>query len=96
VIIAAGLDGIRHEMQPPAEATDNIHAMSPEERRAAGIPALPDNLHDAVAEMERSELVADALGEHVFEWFIRNKREEWLAYRSDVTPFEVDRYFPVL
>ena len=96
LILAAGLDGIRQEMESPAEATDNIHAMSPEERRAAGIPALPDNLHDAVAEMERSELVAEALGEHVFEWFIRNKREEWLAYRSDVTPFEVDRYFPVL
>jgi glutamine synthetase len=96
LILAAGLDGIRQEMEPPAEATDNIHSMSPEERRAAGIPVLPDNLHDAVAEMERSELVAEALGEHVFEWFIRNKREEWLAYRSDVTPFEVDRYFPVL
>jgi glutamine synthetase len=96
VILAAGLDGIREEMQPQAEATDNIHAMSPEERRAAGIPVLPDNLHDAVSEMERSELVAEALGEHVFEWFIRNKREEWLAYRSDVTPFEINRYFPVL
>ncbi len=96
VILAAGLDGVRQEMEPPAEATDNIHAMSAEERRAAGIPLLPDSLHDAVAEMERSELVAETLGEHVFEWFIRNKREEWLAYRSDVSPFEIGRYFPVL
>jgi glutamine synthetase len=70
--------------------------MSEQERRAAGIRSLPDNLHDAVAEMKRSELVAEALGEHVFEWFIRNKREEWAAYREYVTPWEIDRSFPLL
>ena len=46
--------------------------------------------------MERSELVAEALGEHVFEWFIRNKRAEWSDYRAQVTPFELDRYLPNL
>ena len=46
--------------------------------------------------MERSELVAETLGEHVFDFFLRNKREEWRAYRSEVTPFELGRYLPVL
>jgi glutamine synthetase len=42
--------------------------------------------------MEESELVAETLGEHTFEWFIRNKRAEWDVYRTQVTPFELDRY----
>ncbi|MGH2724262.1 MAG: type I glutamate--ammonia ligase [Actinomycetota bacterium] len=96
VILAAGLDGIERELEPPPEATDNLHQMSEEERRATGIASLPDNLHGAVAAMERSDLVAEALGEHVFEWFIRNKRDEWQAYRSYVTPWEVERSFPIL
>jgi glutamine synthetase len=95
-IVAAGLDGIRSELQPPPEAVENLQAMSDDERRAAGIRSLPDNLHDAVALMERSDLVAEALGEHVFEWFVRNKREEWGAYRAYVTPFEIERSFPLL
>jgi glutamine synthetase len=57
---------------------------------------LPDTLESAIREMERSELVAEALGEHVFEWFIRNKREEWEAYRRYVTPWETERSFPIL
>ncbi len=96
VILAAGLDGVRRQLQPPPETVENLNDLSSEGLRAAGIASLPDNLHDAIAEMERSELVAEALGEHLFEWFIRNKREEWGAYRTYVTPYEVDRYFPLL
>jgi glutamine synthetase len=96
VILAAGLDGIQRDLSPPPEATDDLHSMSEDERRAAGIRVLPDNLLDAVLAMERSELVAQALGEHVFEWFIRNKREEWAAYRAYVTPWEIGRSFPLL
>jgi glutamine synthetase len=96
VIIAAGLDGVRRELEPPLEVTDDLSAMSAGERRAMGIASLPDNLLDAVSLMERSELVAATLGEHVFEWFIRNKREEWEDHRGHVTPLEVERSFPVL
>jgi glutamine synthetase len=96
VLVAAGLDGVRRELEPPPEATGNLHAMSEDERRAAGIASLPDSLEEAVRAMEGSELVAEALGEHVFEWFIRNKREEWESYRSYVTPWELERDFPLL
>jgi glutamine synthetase len=70
--------------------------MSEDERRALGIPSLPDSLLEAVREMSRDEVVAEALGEHVFEWFVRNKQTEWEDYRTHVTPFEVERYFPLL
>ncbi|HJV04366.1 MAG TPA: glutamine synthetase family protein [Actinomycetota bacterium] len=96
VILAAGLDGVRRELTPPPETTDDLNALDEDERRAAGIASLPDSLHDAVRLTERSELVAEALGEHLFEWFIRNKREDWDAYRAQVTPLELDRSFPLL
>jgi glutamine synthetase len=96
VILAAGLDGIERELEPPAETPENLSAMSDDERRAAGIASLPDTLLEAVHLMERSELVAETLGEHVFEWFIRNKREEWEVHRTDVTPLEIQRSFPLL
>jgi glutamine synthetase len=96
VILAAGLKGIEELYELPAEAQDDIYAMSAEERRALDIQALPDTLEDALTVMERSELMAEALGEHVFEWFIRNKREEWEEYKAYVTPFELERYLPLL
>ena len=55
---------------------------------------LPTSLDEALAEMENSELVREALGEHIFEWFLRNKRAEWMAYKAQVTPFELARYLP--
>jgi len=96
VILAAGLRGIEESYELPAEADDDVEAMTPEERRARGIASLPEDLADAIKEMERSELVAEALGEHVFDEFLRNKRLEWDGYRTYVSPFELDRYLPLL
>jgi glutamine synthetase len=61
-----------------------------------GIEPLPMSLGRALEVMERSELVAETLGEHVFDFFLRNKRAEWEDYRSQVTQFELDRYLPRL
>jgi glutamine synthetase len=61
-----------------------------------GIEPLPSSLGQAVQVMERSELVAETLGEHVFDFFLRNKRAEWADYRRQVTTFELERYLPVL
>jgi glutamine synthetase len=66
--------------------------MTPQERAADGIGALPENLAEAVTVMEDSELVAEALGEHVFDYFIRNKRREWRDYKAHVSSWELDRY----
>nr|MBA3372486.1 glutamine synthetase [Euzebyaceae bacterium] len=81
VILAAGLRGITKGYELPPEAEDNIYEMTDAERRAAGIGSLPQNLDEALREMEESELVAETLGEHVFEYFLRNKRVEWDEYR---------------
>ena len=96
VILAAGLRGIEKGYALPPEAEDNIYAMTDAERRAAGIGRVPHNLDEALRAMEESELVAEALGEYVFEWFLRNKRAEWDEYRSQVTPFELAKYLPTL
>jgi glutamine synthetase len=96
VILAAGLRGIEKAYELPPEAEDNIYEMTSAERRAAGIDSLPANLDGALRAMEDSELVAEALGEHVFEFFLRNKRVEWDEYRSQVTPYEVAKYLPTL
>jgi glutamine synthetase len=92
VMLAAGLKGVEEGYDLPPEATNNIYEMTPEERAAEGIGSLPQSLAEAITTMEESELVAEALGEHVFEYFIRNKRSEWLDYKSSVTPWELDRY----
>ena len=91
-----GLKGVEEGYELPREAATNLFAMTPEELAADGIRPLPGSLNEAVAEMERSELVAETLGEHVFEWFIRNKRAEWAAYKTHISQFELDRYLPLL
>lgn len=96
VMLAAGLRGIEEGYELPAEAANNIWEMSEDSRRDAGIGSLPQSLDEAVSIMEDSDLVRETLGEHVFEYFVRNKREEWNAYRQQVTPFELDRYLGTL
>ena len=96
VVLAAGLRGIDKGYELPPETSANLYEMTHEERAAAGIEALPGSLGEAVDVMEESELVAEALGEHVHEWFIRNKRDEWAAYKTQVSQWELDRYLPTL
>jgi glutamine synthetase len=96
VMLAAGLRGIERGYVLPPEADANLFSLSDQELEVKGIESLPSSLDEAVHVMERSELLAETLGDHVFEWFIRNKRQEWTAYRSQVTQFELDRYLPTL
>ncbi|MGN6330949.1 MAG: glutamine synthetase family protein [Motilibacteraceae bacterium] len=96
VMLAAGLKGIEEGYELPDGAEDNVWELTDAERRALGIMPLPSSLSEAIHAMEDSELVAETLGEHVFDFFLRNKRQEWADYRHQVTPFELDRYLPVL
>jgi glutamine synthetase len=96
VILAAGLRGVQNSYELPPAAEDDVWSLSERERRAAGYAPLPQNLSEALVEMENSELVAEALGEHVFDFFLRNKRAEWDSYRRHVTPYELRTYLPVL
>jgi len=92
VILAAGLKGIEQGYELPSEASSNVFELTDEERAAEGIIQLPQSLAEALDTMAKSELVAEALGEHIFEWFLRNKRQEWIGYKTQVTQFELDRY----
>ncbi|MGZ4663757.1 MAG: type I glutamate--ammonia ligase [Frankiaceae bacterium] len=96
VILAAGMRGIENSYELPPGAEDDVWSLTPEQRADLGISALPGSLHEAILAMERSELVAETLGEHVFEFFLRNKRAEWAEYRRRVTQYELERYLPIL
>ncbi|MGH8981294.1 MAG: glutamine synthetase family protein [Acidimicrobiales bacterium] len=96
VMLAAGLQGIEQGYDLPAEADANLFALSERQLAAKGIEPLPSSLKEAVDEMAQSKLLMDTLGEHVFEWFIRNKRAEWADYNLAVTQFELDRYLQTL
>lgn len=89
VLLAAGLKGIKDGYELPNPAEEDVNLMTRRERIAAGFKDLPTDLDYAMREMERSELVADALGEHVFEFFLRNKWREWNEYQSQITPWEL-------
>ncbi len=96
VLLAAGLKGVEENYELPDRAEDDVWELSPGERRAMGYEPLPASLSDAINVMETSELVAETLGEQVFDFVLRNKRAEWDAYRSQVTAFELERFLPVL
>ena len=96
VMLAAGLAGIEGKYELPDPIEEDIFEMTPEERQARGIATLPGNLFEAVQEMERSELVREALGDHVFEKFLINKRIEWDRYRTYVTDYELKHYLQIL
>ena len=92
LLLAAGLKGIERGYELPPEADANLFEMSDRDLAKLGIDQLPPSLSDALRAMESSELVLDALGEHIFEWFLRNKRSEWRAYKTHVSDFELGRY----
>lgn len=89
LMLAAGLKGIEEEYELPPEAEDNVWSLSDSERRALGYAPLPASLDHALEYMRDSELVAETLGEQVFNYVLLNKQKEWEAYRGQVTPFEL-------
>jgi glutamine synthetase len=96
VMLAAGLEGIEKEYEVPDPIEENVYEMTEEERKKRGIGTLPASLLEAIQLTERSELVRRALGDHVFEAFIKNKKIEWDQYRVQVSNYELKRYLPVL
>jgi glutamine synthetase len=96
VMLAAGLEGIEKGYTPPTPVEENVYEMSDKERKERGIGTLPASLDEAIQLTENSELVRKALGDHVFEAFIKNKKIEWDRYRVQVTDYETKRYLPIL
>jgi glutamine synthetase len=95
-ILAAGLDGIENRLDPGEPNADNLYAHSIDELRARGLETLPANLLDATRELERDEVLRDALGrardEDYADYYVRVKRDEWNRYHEQVTPWELREY----
>ena len=93
VCMAAGLDGIRNQIAPPGQVDENILEMPAEELMRRGIECLPATLSEAIEALEKDEFICSVLGQHITKRYIRAKKEEWEAYRSSVSGWEIDRYF---
>ena len=96
VLLAAGLDGIEQQLTLGEPTSDDVWELTDAERRAMGIQPLPESLDEALKIMEKSDFVAGVIGEHAFEYFLRNKRQEWNEYSHQVTPYELKTYLPRL
>jgi len=92
VQLAAGLDGIERKLVPPDPVNKNIFTMSFRERRKFRIDELPRDLHEALNELEKDDVIRAALGEHIYERFVEAKREEWQEYIGQVSEWELKRY----
>jgi glutamine synthetase len=96
VMLAAGLKGIENKYPLPEPVEVDIYHMSSAERQKLGIQELPGSLHEAITEVEKSALVKEALGDHIFTKFLENKQIEWDAFRMHVSDYEIERYLPIL
>jgi len=96
VMLAAGLEGIKKKYKLPKAVEEDIFLMDSEKRKKMGIECLPDNLFEAIQCTEKSKLVKQALGAHIFGKFIENKKIEWDRYRVHVTDYEVKKYLSAL
>ena len=96
VMLAAGLEGIEKNYELPEPVEKDIYHLSEEEKQELGIKSLPGSLIEAIEIAEKSEVVRKALGDHIFNNFIENKKIEWDDYRTKIHPYEIDRYLPIL
>ena len=96
VMLAAGLDGVKRKLEPPAPITANVYKMSQRERSRQKIKSLPRNLGEAIDMLEKDTVLKNALGEHIFAQFVHAKRTEWQEYIAAVHPWEVERYLTTM
>ena len=92
VCLAAGLDGIRNQTMPPKGVQGNVFELTPEDKERLDIDSIPADLHEAVEEFKKDELIQSVLGEHISRKFVEAKEAEWTQYRAQVTPWEIEEY----
>jgi len=91
-MLASGLDGIEKGMAAPAPQEDNVFEFDAGKLAQEHIETLPGSLAEALAELEKDEVIQNVLGEHTYRWFMRAKTREWDEFRLQVTQWELDRY----
>ncbi len=92
VCLAAGLDGIKNKLTPPASVNKNLFNLTVQESLELGLEKLPENLFEAISYLEQSEFIKNVLGEHISSKYISAKKDEWATYRTQVTQWEIDQY----
>ena len=95
-MLAAWLEGVDKQYEPPPPVEENVYEMSEKARARRGIGTLPGSLDEAISLAEKSKLLKKCLGDHVFDSLIKNKKIEWDRYRAQVTDYELNRYLPIL
>jgi glutamine synthetase len=93
VMLAAGLDGIRRELPAPEATDENLYQL--DQQRGKVFTALPRSLDEALEELEKDQVIREALGPHLCERFISAKKIEWDDYRLDVSRWELEKYLPI-
>ncbi len=96
LVLAAGLKGIDSKMELMEETSVNLYKEGYDTFSSEAANPLPNNLKSAIENMEKSDFVHEVLGDHVFEWFLKNKKQEWARYARHVTDYEISRYLPYL
>jgi glutamine synthetase len=91
-MIASGLDGVEKGLTLGEPVEESLFEMDAAQIAAKGIKELPGTLGEALDELEKDEVIREALGDHVFDHFVAAKREEWDEYRTQVSDWEVERY----
>jgi glutamine synthetase len=91
-MLKAGLDGIKNKITPPPYTDANIYELTEEERAELGIENLPENIMEAMKELEKDTVIREALGEHIFNRYMDAKKIEWFEYCTQVTPWELKAY----
>ena len=92
VILASGLDGIKHKKNSVKPVSMNLYHLEESERASLGIEALPGSLKEALEALKEDQLIKEALGDHVFERYVSSKEEEWKSYIKSVSEWELSRY----
>ncbi|MBA3063168.1 MAG: type I glutamate--ammonia ligase [Atribacteria sp.] len=95
VVLKAGIDGIKNQIDPGEPVSQNIYTMSKEKKKSLGIESLPSTLKEALSELNKDEVVKSALTDHILENYIEAKSEEWEDYRIRVHQWELDRYLTI-
>jgi glutamine synthetase len=95
-MLAAGLDGIKRKLVPPKPIEERVYGYQAEKRRELGIGVLPGSLEEATHEFENDKVLREAMGNHASERLIALQRKDWDGYKTQVTPWEKEKYFGIL
>ncbi|RLG09182.1 type I glutamate--ammonia ligase [Candidatus Pacearchaeota archaeon] len=92
VMLAAGLDGIERNLSPPEPVEEDVYNFNDEKLKSLGIDTLPESLDEAIKELKKDKVIRDAIGDHIYKFFLKAKKSEWKEYSTQVTKWELRRY----